>query len=320
MASFDAMVAKVQALMDRADHPATPPEEAESARNMAEKIMLKYAIEEGALNTARGDSKVKPVADTFKYCDAYSSFLTEYHTLMYYVCTHKGVRVNTNWGGTATLVGFESDIALVKMIYLSVRLHLSSRVEAQPDQSLTFDQNVRMLKEAGWKWERIGRALDCWPDGGKLIRAYKRQCKADGVAEHIKSSPEVYLRSFTEGYLNTIWTRLREMRRANSDIAESGTGAVVLRDRKADVDEAFYEMFPHFRPQPVSPAAKEDEARCERCAKAKSGYCREHRPRSYRSYERAYDASAKERGARVAATADLSGGVNGLRTHAGEIG
>jgi hypothetical protein len=54
---------------------------------------------------------------------------------------------------------------------------------------------------------------------------------------------------------------------------------MVMHGRQERVTEAFYERFPHLRPKPAVEGAKSAEVaqRCEKCAKAKSGVCNEHR-------------------------------------------
>jgi hypothetical protein len=55
----DAVLARIRKLLAMAEHPGTPPAEAEAAATAAERLIVKHAIDE-ALLAARSDVRTKP--------------------------------------------------------------------------------------------------------------------------------------------------------------------------------------------------------------------------------------------------------------------
>jgi len=293
---------KILNLLNLAEHENTGAEEAESARQMANKLMTKFAIEEHQLAAAGKSQKTYvPVVDKFQFCDKEEglqekSLLQEYYSLIHYIAIHNRCRVHGEWNGSATLVGYESDIWMTKIMFSQVRLHMAGKVDPKVDLALSFDENVYNLHEAGLIWKEIARRMDSasaeggwkrFDNGslGRLIGAAKRQAKAEGVDYSAKSNPHLYRKSFAESYTSEISQRLYRMKKASEeDTGEEG--ALVLVSRKDNVDDMFKEMFP---PPPPS---------------------KYNRARKYREHKR--DASASAAGRSAAASADLSGGAGGM--------
>lgn len=175
---------------------------------------------------------------------------------------------------TATVVGYESDLRLFEMMFTALHLDLSGQLDPKPDAAKSFDENVYILHEAGVKWRRIADLMNAaydsagmsmgqpvlqvwresvrpsknqpdvlvpWPDGHRLINAYKRYCRSVGEKPRAIQSPVTYQRNFAEGYVTRISTRLWEMRKKAETSAQPGT-ALALRTE--DVDAAFAEFFP----------------------------------------------------------------------------
>jgi hypothetical protein len=179
---------------------------------------------------------------------------------------------------TATVVGYAADLRMFEMMYTALHLDLSSQLEPKPDVSKSFDENVYILHEAGVKWQRIADLMNGasimreregmkverrpgteewwkavrpskqqpdvlvpWPDGHRLINAYKRYCREIGEEPRAIQSPVTYQRNFAEGYGNRISMRLWEMKRAAEKSAQPGTALAL---RQEDVDAAFDEFFP----------------------------------------------------------------------------
>lgn len=188
----------------------------------------------------------------------------------------------------AIVVGFPTDLRFFEMLFTSLHLHLSGHLEPKPDPQKSFDENVYIMHDAGVKWKRIADlmnrafstiadiryqvpeirpeaahwrksvrpgkgepdwALVPWPDGHRLINAYKRWCKEIGDTPRAIQSPVTYQRNAAEGYVQHIQIRLWEMR--NQEDEEPGT-ALALRTQ--DVIDAFREMFPDL--EQAKPAAK----------------------------------------------------------------
>jgi hypothetical protein len=215
---------------------------------------------------------------------------------------------------TMDVVGYQSDIDAFVLLYTALHLDLSGQLEPKPDLARTFDENVYIMHEAGVKWKRICDLMNAhsimrmnegagilrrpgteewwssvrpsksqpdylvpWPDGHRLISAYKRWCAEIGDTPRTVQTPVTYQRNFIEGYASKIIDRLWEAKRAAEKNA-TGTALVLRRD---SVDDAYAEFFPD----------------------AKSG----------RTVRAKYDAEAVQRGRTAGANADL----NGRRTGAG---
>lgn len=256
--SQDKILEKIQSLLNLAEHEGTGAEEADAARRMADKMMIKFAIDEHELAKAGGNNKsYKPVVEVFEFCEPYSKkdnpLLQEYYDLLHAIARHNRARVHGKWDGKATIVGFESDVWITKIMYTQVRLHMAGKINPQPDLNATFDENVYNLHEAGliWRelWSRMNRDAEAggwerveWESRGKLIRAAKRQAKLEGVEYEARMQPHLYRKSFAEGYASEIRIRLYDM--AQGSAQERKEGELVLVERKEAVDDIFNEMFP----------------------------------------------------------------------------
>lgn len=177
--------------------------------------------------------------------------------------------------------GFESALRSFELSYTALHLDLARQLTPKPDPSRSFDENVYVLHEAGVKWRDIADAMNRtyneissgsisdedtparrqakawraavreskkepgvlvpWPDGHRLINAYKRWCAEIGDAPRAIQSPVTYQRNFAEGYVNRVAYRLREMRRKEERAAGAGSALVLRQDA---VDEAFEETHP----------------------------------------------------------------------------
>lgn len=181
----------------------------------------------------------------------------------------------TTW---VTAVGFPSDLRYLELLFTMIMLHMSGEMEPTPDPAKSFDENVYDLHEAGVKWRRVADLMNAasvkrerpgmrveripgtehwwkavrpskdqpdylvpWPDGHRLINAYRRHCEKIGATPRAIISPVTYQRNFADGYVRRISTRLYAMRKANSDI---GT-ALALRTE--DVKAKYDELFPDLR-------------------------------------------------------------------------
>jgi hypothetical protein len=311
---------QVQALLDRAEHPNTPPEEAASSRAKAEAMMAKYRIEEEEARQGRiaqGLDTIKPIVDEFPICDYNSQYRDHYVRMMYAITEHVGnIRMAYKYVSgqqTGYLVGFESDVKFAETLYTALRLHFANTLEPKYDPSVSLEENVYRMRTAGMERSTIAKAI--WPEGRpkgvpEPSILYKRACEQRGEDPKVVGrgvNVKTYRQSFADAYVGRISTRLWEMAQA-----EPGTG-LQLRGRKDAVDEAFYERFPNLRP-----IKREDRqigegvrggplGNCPKCRKAKSGYCRDHnylKPSSA-SYSRPHSSLGASQGRSAANSADL---------------
>jgi hypothetical protein len=259
---LDSMMRKINALLNRADHPNTPPEEADSARSMAERLMNKYRIEEedliksGALN----DEVSTPGHKIIIVCPADSPYYNTYYTVLHWVGKHCGIRVHHQWGADpesgaysllGVLVGYEADIRYAETLFNNARMIFADRMEPKPKPDLSDMDNVYRMRSAGMERIKIAKIMgygDTNSATAKVTNLYKKACKARGEdptltgrGTSVTAYKEAYMTSFT----NTLYNNLLNARNA---AAQGGGGALVLHDRKERVDEAFYQMYPGLRP------------------------------------------------------------------------
>jgi hypothetical protein len=280
---------QVQALLDRAEHPNTPPAEAEESRRKAETLMRKYQIEEEAARQGRiaeGLESIKPIIDEFPICAYNSQYRDHYISLMYNIVAHVGniemAYKYVSGEQMGFMVGFESDVRYAQTLYTSLRLHFAQTLEPTYDPSVSYEENVYRMRTAGIERHRIAQMI--WPDGRpkgtpEVSDLYKRACSARGEDPKVvgrSTNVKTYRKSFADSYVGRIDMRLWEMR-------QSEPGAELqLRGRKQAVEDLFYERFPHLKP-----VTREDRqigegvrggpnGNCEKCLKAKSRYCRDH--------------------------------------------
>jgi hypothetical protein len=299
----DAILRRVQALLDRAEHEDTPPHEADASRAKADELMTKYAIEQAELDAARpADKRQKPETLRVTVCSMANPIkqsMTDMATSLADHC-RLGIVYHDGWSHgdrTATLIGYPSDLRYFEMLFAIVHLHMSSRIEPKPNPNLSLDENVYILHEAGINWQHIAdllnredwsmgygdkkvsgshhvgqrnpetshwrkairpskvepHALIPWPDGHRLINAYRRHCKAIGETPHAIPAPARYQRSFAVGYVMELQARLAEMDRKEY----TGSSALVLRSDSIDAFKR--ELFPD-----LAKMDRDDDGRVDR--------------------------------------------------------
>ena len=297
MNNLDDILRKVQALIAQADHPNTGPVESETFRNKAEALMLKYRIDEMMLSTAEKQQMGVSVQwRQIVVCDARNEFRSFYVSIVHALVRHFDIRadyVRTEGriGGdmmqvrqqgldyVINMVGYESDLRFVEAMFTAASLAFSKRLEPKYDPTLSDQVNAYLMRSAGMEGWRIAKAIY-----GRDDKALRPKVRAMFKAEAIErgedpsellgrgSNMKLFRESYASGFTNEFDWRLRRMRQANS-----GTGEMVLASRKENIDEAFYAKFPERRPKPVDrQLGQADYKACPKCAKAKSGYCRDH--------------------------------------------
>lgn len=335
--SLDDMLRKVQGMLARADHPNTPVAEAETARRMAEAMMLKYRIDEamlaasGALGAA--NDTTLPIWRHFTICSTKSEFSMYYRLLAQACLRHvdcefvhrqgpawevddslRGTPEGDAWVYYSEAVGYESDLRIAEVLYTNAMLAFQARLEPKYDPTLSEQVNAYLMRSAGMEGWRIAEMIYGRTDKSlrpKVRKMFAEEAKARGEDPSVLlgkgSNMKSYRLSFAEGFYGTINSRLKQMRLAQAD---ADSGAVVLANRAVNVREAFYARFPERRPQDgvAKSYYRPANADCPKCAKAKSGYCRDHgymRPRAVRASGPAYNYEAAARGSSAAKAADL---------------
>lgn len=263
--TLDKKMRQIEALLATADHPNTPAPEAASARAMAERLMVRYRIEEEDLIKS-GDLKddVIAVQDVkIRFAPADSEFRDVYQTLLSYSVHHtgcKGVYIGSEWDEQGRLqrvcrvFGYEADIRYATMLFNNARLLFADRMEPKPDPAMSDEDNVYRMRNAGIERIRIAEYMG-WGTTtsatAKVTRLYKKACAArnedptlTGKGNSVKNFRDLYKDQFTERY----WNRLWEARFAVE--AEIREGGLVLHDREGRVQEAVYVAYPRLRPDP----------------------------------------------------------------------
>ena len=317
---LDSMLRKVQGLLAKADHPNTPVPEAESARNMAEALMMKYRIDETSAANRGELPGFKPEWRTFVVCNHGSEFVNIYRSMASSIVAHVGARAVTRYidgNVVCEAVGYASDLRMAEVLYTSAQLAFQTKLEPKYDPSLSEQENAYHMRSAGMEGWRIAEAIY-----GRTDKALRPKVRAMFKAEAIKrgedpsillgkgNSVKLFRESYAKGFEQEIWSRLNRMRSARG--AEA-TG-LVLASRDEDVAEAFYEKYPQYRPVKTAGAIgwTDPSKECPKCKAAKSGYCREHsylKPRAYEAPR--VNGAAYRRGVDAAAAADL--GPSGVK-------
>jgi hypothetical protein len=313
---------QVTALINTADDPRTPPNEAANARRLAERMMERYAFEEEEIRQARaksGGQVETPEIRQFDVYDAGNAFSWILMSLFRRLAEHTRCRVattgsrdNDRGGRTryAYVVGFPTDLAFLDLLYTSTRLVFSSNIEPPYDES-DYDGSVARMHLAGITWRDIAyRTGTPWPDGQKLRRAWYRYAEANGMSkeEGHRRSPKLYRESFADGFYEEMWNRLwvarheahEQHRRENA--SEADRFALALRSRETVVEEFLYERFPDLRPKPVVPLTDAERKALEKRL--------EKERKSTRTYkEPKKDATGMAAGRAAARRVNLSGGT-----------
>lgn len=261
--TLDNKMRHIDGLLAKADHPNTPAAEAAAARAMAERLMVKYRIEESTL-IERGDLKVDGVVvqnRTVFVAPAESEFLMVYRYLMAYALHHCGVQGVAKYethdgvfGITIDAFGYEADIRYMEMLYNNARLVFADRMEPKPRPDESDEDNVYRMRSAGMERIRIASVMGFGTTTSataKVTRLYKKACAARGEdptltgrGNSVKDFRTVYADEFKAAF----WERLSEAR--NAVEAEVLEGGLILHGREERVKEAMYRKYPSMRPDP----------------------------------------------------------------------
>lgn len=266
---------KVRALIERAEHPETPPEEAATARATADRLMEKYAVEEWEALKSGGATGLKPDKIKIDIGEEGDPFLERMAMLVNTVARHcratsvwmagsgrKGYRKEYCW-----VYGYQSDLRYFELLYTTLHLHMAGALLPAPDPALSMGENAYNFRQAGLNWIEIAVAWG-WYEvprlDGEARNVYKNRDKGDerfswhASVGKIKKAALVEYKSRGEtpprippsaalnfrynainGYIAKIGQRLREARR------ERGAGTeIVLRDRSQNIAAAVAEDFP----------------------------------------------------------------------------
>jgi hypothetical protein len=265
---LNAVLRKVRSLVQRAEHPETPEGEAQTAREMADALMLKYAIDQAQVNDARpAGQKIRPTSQMMDLCPIGSpleqnlgslvSVIAQYTrcSIMYFgYGQHVAKKHRAFYEGRNTrfkVYGFESDVKYFELLYTTISLHLAHGIDPKPDFANDLQENAYILHNAGLNWLDISRFYG-WPEngepattaGGRVKRAYYKACKErDETPIKIPASGRItYQRSFIRAYATRLRQRFLEVEGRRS----VGSG-LVLQSAMADIAAMMAEEHPDSR-------------------------------------------------------------------------
>ena len=278
---LDQALKRVQQLINKAEAPihetdpvrrAALETEQNAAREMADALMLKYAIEEAQLDKSRPEAaRMKPGKILVS--------LTGYDDLLGYVAqlaqdvgkycrcqvrSYKDYDYTENcW--MAAVYGFESDLHYFEIMYTTLRLHMIGALNPKPDPSESIEENAYRLHNAGLNWFDIAKLhgwVEITPKGARTPRyrnsktgeetgwkecigihkaAYQRAIKTRGE-QALRVPPSgvaTFRRSAAMGYSTRLRGRLRETEAGR----DPGT-TIILRSRVDDISALFKEDNP----------------------------------------------------------------------------
>jgi len=174
--NLDNVLSKVRSLVQRAEHPSTPPDEAATCRAKADELMFKYAIDQAQLRDSQpAASQTKPGKIVIDLCDAGIPYESNFTQLVMVICEHTrcaclflGAQMDRSaldawkivYGDfkvQAEVYGFESDLKYFEILYTTLLLHMSNGIDPRPDASRTDEENAYFLHNSGLNWGEIAR-------------------------------------------------------------------------------------------------------------------------------------------------------------------
>lgn len=278
MSDDDPILQRVQKLVDKA-WSTTFTAERDSLLAKAEALMLKYSLDQFKLldpNRPQTAAPIKgqdPELRTIWYFGegTYVNYevATPIWQMFYALARHLQCRIGVDRSDYAKVVGYPADLDFLEMMFLSLKLHLLSKVDPHVTSDLSWEQNLIAFKQAGFKWQDIHLKLQNHPFypyhnqvwqrnmGVRFTAVYKRYRDANPNEPANTGNPAVWRRDFIEAYVMEIGDRLRRMRHAA--LEENRLLPALLNDKGNALERYFMELFPPpppYIPPPPDPNAK----------------------------------------------------------------
>lgn len=288
--NLDRTLARVRALIAKAEAEIAPGatdtereyalKEQQAAREMADALMLRYAIERATVNASLpAAERVKPMKISVEIGAHDSDILGYIAQLATDIAAHCRCKIRAYgqydyqakaW--VAKVYGFESDVKYFEYLYTTLRLHMLGVLIPKFDPTLSMEENCYRLHEAGYNWLEMA-AMQGWrkfpnQEGvpGHLIRYYNQQldeekpagqvggmykrpyyaaCKIKGETPKkiAAGATEGFRRGAALGYTDQLRRRLRQVRVAREGQSTNGQ-ALMLRSSFEDVEAMYREDNP----------------------------------------------------------------------------
>jgi Protein of unknown function (DUF2786) len=173
---LNSVLTKVRGLIAVAEHPNTGEAEARTAREAADRLMLKYAVDEAMAEASRPADYAKAAPDTLTIdlCD-WSDDITGYIAAMARRVAQHCRCLLRNYSGSSdgvyrsTAYGFTSDLRYFEFMYTTIRLHMLGALSPSIDPAASLEDNAYNLHEAGFNWLQIAEMY-----GWKKVRYSER--------------------------------------------------------------------------------------------------------------------------------------------------
>jgi hypothetical protein len=126
----DRVLERVRKLLARAEHPATPPAEAEACSEKAAAMMSRYVIDQAMLDASTPDASA-PIVQRIVLEAPYTiakAVVLDRVAKSFRVCVAIGA--DHGAGRRCTMVGFEADVAMTELLFTSLLLQASSAMIA----------------------------------------------------------------------------------------------------------------------------------------------------------------------------------------------
>lgn len=313
-APSDSITRRIQALMERAMHPATPEEERESAQAMADKLMAKYRVDAAMLDFGKKENERRePVVhhfDPIKIVDESSLRASSRDTNEYslqgrltgvraHIFSHCGCKARSSFKEgkrVYTVIGYQEDVFFAELLWNTVFMDIVSKMYPSWNKEKSFDANVFDIKKAGYSWSQVreiglangGRdhngPLTFKNAGSKLRTAYKREASRRGEVvlpgKQQPTDPHWWRQSFCQAYIVRLEQRLRAMENQHEEY-KGIDNLPAMQQSEEWVLRKYWEQFPDEHPDAVAERMKkwrEEDAKLE--AEYRSGARKRPRSRS----------------------------------------
>lgn len=263
---------KVRALLAKADS-TTFPEEAETFRAAADRLMTTYAIEQWQVAKAQDGVNARPAPEVRKFnfdwwvtsdrrSELFSLFSNTALHCRCVVAIRAGYESNRDGGFEIPVIGLSSDLDFMDLLFTHLMLQMGKQLEPKPIATVGLDENAYLLRAAGMQRSRAAKLLYDYGLLGpndipyssltaskeKSMRsrvrvAGERWAKANGLDSTTSVTPTVHQRSFAMGFVREVSNRMSDMR-AMRQQRSTGSQELALRDIRQVAQDLYAELYP----------------------------------------------------------------------------
>ena len=156
----DKIMERVTKLLALAEHPNTPPAEAELALRQANSLITKHAIDEAILRQSQSVGERRAIEKRVIVIGGGWTLRPYLRTIL--ESAADALRVTyAGRDGDLHCYGASEDVAWLEMLFSMIKVKFLSLLDPKWDESKSYDENVYILKIAGFKWKDINQlAMD----------------------------------------------------------------------------------------------------------------------------------------------------------------